>query len=66
MMPLGMATYQIVSNNPDPVRRSWQSASVVEFLLVKQEGGRHRVSHLARHPRTFPPGVCPKAIPTTV
>ena len=57
MVPCARGAYYLVSNNPDPVRRSAQSASVVEFILVKQRDGQARLSHLARPPRTFPPGM---------
>jgi hypothetical protein len=57
MAPCARGAYYVVSSNPDPVRRSAQSASVVEFVLVKQRDGQARLSHLARHPCTFPPGM---------
>ena len=55
MLPCARGAYYLVRNNPDPVRRSAQAASVAEFVLVKRKDGQARVAHLARHPRTLPP-----------
>jgi hypothetical protein len=55
VVPCARGAYYLVRDNPDPVRRSAQAASVVEFVMVKQKDGQARISHLARHPRTLPP-----------